>query len=345
MFFCDPPGHSGPEFVMNYGSSSTDSNYIWFHDQEPIHLDIHRPMFDSVVARNQDCNHGAGPLHTAIVTSEWLSDTVRETCEQYGWTPFYYFYHGWAALDWYRGYNRTWLMTDPVQRKIRRSYIAPNRIVGGKRDHRILLMYHLLKNGIQNAHVSFPQTCPAEHQSVTEIAQRFESQYPDIVSVFEQAELPRNMPGETDHPMHSCWLSMFDECNETAVYAVTETVASGNRLHLTEKTFKPIAQGMPFVLLSTAGSLRYLRRYGFQTFGNVIDESYDDVVDDQQRISAVAEMLNRIDAMSTRELNQLYQACVPTIQHNYNHFYNGGFERVLWTEFNTMLEQIKRSWR
>ena len=345
MFFCDPPGHSGPEAVLNYGSSSTDSNYIWFHDQEPIHLDIHRPMFDSVVARNQDCNHGAGAFHTAIVTSEWVSNDVYQVCSEYGWTPFYYFYHGWAALDWYRGYDRTFLMPLPQDRKIRRSYISPNRIVGGKRDHRILLMYHLLKSGIRSARVSFPEICPAENVAVVDLARQFETQYPDIVSVFESAELPWNMPNESGHPMHSCWLSMFDECSETAVYAVTETVAAGRKNHLTEKTFKPIAQAMPFVLSSTQGSLKYLQRYGFRTFNNVWDESYDDIVDDQERITAVAKILTGLDNMSARELQQVYRHCQPAIEHNYRHFYRGGFEQVLWGEFTNMLERIKQAWR
>jgi hypothetical protein len=46
--------------------------------------------------------------------------------------------------------------------------------------------------------------------------------------------------------------------------------------------------------------------------------------------------------MSPRELDQLYRACLPMIQHNHEHFYNGAFEHILWKEFTSMLNAITR---
>ena len=342
MFFCDPPGRTDPDALHNFGRDDIEYNYIFFHDQEPIHLDLHQPLFNDVIRRNKDID---SIRHQGIVTSEWSSEFADQICEIYGWQHYYYFYHGWAALDWYRGYDRTWLMPPPDQRTITKSYIAPNRIVGGKRDHRILLLYHMIRNHPRQAWISCPAVCPYEQQPIADLATRFHDRYPDASVVFAQANLPWDFPGETGHPMHSCWLSLFDLCSETLAYVVTETVYFGRRNHITEKTFKPICQQMPFVLASAAGSLEYLRRYGFQTFSTIWDESYDEETDDLRRLERISDLLHDLDQSSPRELQQMYRAIRPMVEHNYQHFYGGAFERLLWQELTGMLTSIERDFR
>jgi len=140
--------------------------------------------------------------------------------------------------------------------------------------------------------------------------------------------------------MHSCWLSLFDESAESLLYLVTETVATGRRHHLTEKSFKPIALGMPFVILGTQGSLEYLRSYGFRTFGDIWDESYDFAQDDV-RVECIAELLKSLDTLSIEGKQDLFDQAQVVIEHNWNHFYNGGFEAVLWKELTEMLNGIE----
>jgi hypothetical protein len=342
LFFCDPPGSTTPETLFNFGEVTSELNYIYCHDQEPIYLDIHKNLFADVVNRNIDLNYSTGPIHSAIITSELNSDSVELVCQQHNWKHYYYFFHGWAALDWYRGYNKTFLIKDYHSRQCQQSFISTNRIVGGRRDHRILLIYHLLKHHVKNALISFPDTCPAEHQSVSLLGQRQADRYPDIVDTFESAGFPWNMPGELGHPMHSCWLSLFEENANSLIHVVTETAYFGRKWHLTEKTFKPICLQMPFVLVSTAGSLEYLRSYGFKTFGALWDESYDQETDDYIRLQKIANLLKKFDTMSATQRQDLHKACWPIVKHNFDHFYSGAFEHVLWAEFSSMLAQIKQ---
>ena len=340
LFFCDPPGSTDKESLSNIGDKISDSNFIYCHDQEPLYSDIHAPLFDAVATRNRDLNYNTGATHSAIIVSELHSDSVRLISDHYGWTPYYYFFHGWAALDWYRGYNRTWLMPPNKQRNIQYSFISPNRIIGGRRDHRVLLMYHLLNRNICNALISFPKQCPQEHILARDIAKHHQHRYNNIVDYFDSAELPLNMPNETGHPMHSCWLSLFEENASSLVHVVTETSYFGRKCHLTEKTFKPICLQMPFVLVSNAGSLEYLRSYGFRTFSDIWDESYDLELDDFLRLEKIADLLKTFDVMTSRERAQIFQACQNAIEYNFNHFYNGGFENILWQEFSSMLKQL-----
>ena len=344
MFFCDPPGRSDTESLLNH-NTDLDFNYIFFHDQEPIHLDIHKPLFDNVVQRNTDMRYPDPPLHRALIISEYASAAVDQVCSLYDWSSYYYFYHGWAALDWYRGYDKTFLIADPDQRRISKSFINPNRIIGGKRDHRSLLLYHLFRRNVNHAWISAPRTCVVENETITDIAKKYQTIYPDIVAVLDRAPLPAHFPGEKDHPMHSCWLSLWNQVSETLAYVVTETVFFGRRSHLTEKTFKPICQQIPFILVSTTNSLEYLRRYGFRTFGDVWDESYDEETDDLRRLEKIAVLLLELDGLSRRELDNIYRACLPAVRHNYQHFYGGGFEQILWSELSDMLDALERDFR
>jgi hypothetical protein len=236
-------------------------------------------------------------------------------------------------------------MPEPHERRITKSYISPNRIIGGRRQHRVVLMYHLLKRGINNAWISFPKSCPSENIDILDIAKKFRTKYPDIMDVFAAADLPLHFPGETDHPMHSCWLSLFDETAETLAFVSTETVFEGRRHHLTEKSFKPICLRMPFVLVSTAGSLEYLRSYGFKTFDSVWDESYDKETDDSKRLEKIADLLHSLDQLSNNEKQSMFESAIPIIEHNFNHFYSGGFEQILWKELVDMLETMKQDFR
>ncbi len=362
MWWCEPFGRTDADSLVNYGSDViAEHNYTLLWDQEPIHLNIHMPTFESVIEKNQsmhdDCNfknhrnklamdagyktalkidHAVG----SIITSERDSDTVDAVCEKFGWKSYYYFFHGWAALDWYRGYDRTFLITPWQKRTITKTFLAPNRIVAGERQHRLEMLYWIFRLGLTNNHISCPAVCPAENIPILDAVQPLKRKYPDIETVFAQQPLPLNFKDETDHPMHSCWLSLFDESAESLLYLVTETVATGRRHHLTEKTFKPIALGMPFIIVGTQGSLRYLRSYGFKTFGDLWDESYDDEPDDAKRIEKIARVLELLESLE-EDRQAIFDSAWDIIQHNWNHFYNGGFEAVLWKELQEMLNELE----
>ena len=362
LWWCEPFGRTDPDSLVNYGSDDIrEHNYTLLWDQEPIHLNIHVPTFDSIVEQNKDIHKAcddrnnrnkiavdAGytpPLRIdrqvgSIITSERDSDTVELICKKYNWKNYYYFFHGWAALDWYRGYDKTFLIKPWDKRTINKTFLAPNRIVAGEREHRLEMLYWIFRLGMTGNHISCPSVCPAENIAILDAIQPLKNKYPDIETVFAQQSLPLNFAGETDHPMHSCWLSLFDQSAESLLYLVTETVATGRRHHLTEKTFKPIALGMPFVIVGTQGSLQYLRSYGFKTFSDLWDESYDDEPDDSQRIEKIAQVLKQLEHSDRQSI---FESAHEIIQHNWNHFYNGGFEQILWQELQDMLNEFEFS--
>ena len=348
VFFCDPPGRTDPDALFNLGSDDIiENDFVYFHDQEPVHMDAFSGLFDEVARRNHDIQHPKwrqldnNRLFDGHVVVSERGEYVEELTQKYGWQPHYYFYHGWAAQDWYRGYDRTYLIARARDRTPTRTFISPNRIVAGKRDHRVLFLYNVFKNNLQNNHISAPRHCQYENVDISIIAQKYQDVYPDIQQVFERAELPRLFAGETEQIMSSYNLTNFAEAADSLIYVPTETVYFGQRTHLTEKTFKAIALEMPFVLVAPPHSLAYLREYGFKTFHPYIDETYDTIADPIGRLECVTQILTEIQARSAAEKLELHQQLLPRVEHNYNHFYRGGFAEVLWAELQAMLAEFK----
>ena len=340
MFFCDPFGHTDCDHLFNLGQDDiVENDYVYMHDQEPIWLDLHEPLFNDVKRRNNNINWPNPPSGHIIVSER--GEYVDKLCEKYGWTAHYYFFHGWACQDWFRGYDKTFLIPRAQDRNPTRTFISPNRIVAGKRDHRVLFLYNVFKQGLEHNWISAPRTCVYENLDISVVASKYNNIYPDIEQVFVDADLPRLFPGEDTQEMTSCWLTNFDEAADSLIYVPTETVYFGRRQHITEKTFKAITLEMPFVLVAPAHSLEYMRSYGFQTFASVFDESYDEETDDIRRVERVTRLLKDLDSLSIKEKLHIHRACLPVVEHNYNHFYRGGFANVLWNELTDMLNGLR----
>lgn len=336
MFYCHPFGRSD---IASIRSSDTDRkreyNYIFFLDQEPINLEWQRPTFEYL----RDLQNLYLNRLPVLVTSERDSEFVDKACDEFGYRSAYYFFHGWAALDWYRGYDQSFLMPGMHQRRIAHTFLCPNRIISGERWHRLIMFYHLMRRGLHHNHVSFPKICPDSNLEIADLIQPFEDRYPDIFKVFAtRTPLPLSFHGESDHPMRSFQLDLFKEASESLLYLVTETVADGRRQHLTEKSFKPICLQMPFIILGPQHSLKYLRDYGFKTFHDFWSEDYDQEPDPYRRIEIIADTLYELDRMSRDAKQNLYQSMQPIIAHNFEHFYHGGFARVLKNELDDLFK-------
>jgi hypothetical protein len=65
----------------------------------------------------------------------------------------------------------------------------------------------------------------------------------------------------------------------------------------------------------------YLRSYGFKTFGAWWDESYDTIEDPQERMQAIADIVNSIGAKSVDELERMRMEMAGVLEHNFRHFY------------------------
>lgn len=90
-----------------------------------------------------------------------------------------------------------------------------------------------------------------------------------------------------------------------------------------EKTYKPIAFKHPFVVWGPPGTLAFVKSQGFKTFNGFIDESYDDILDDAQRLNTVVAEVNRLCAILDSDPKYFESTEVCSIlDHNFNLFYD-----------------------
>ena len=334
MHYFDPFGRTDPDALKVKSLIEDRDKEFLFWDQEPFYPKYHKDTIEQYHhnfirpfrKKFPDKRVKVDQSKTVFVSSEKNSENVTNLCNKYGYKYNYYFFHGWAALDWYRGYNRTNLIEPYSDREINNTFISPNRIVGGNRYHRLELFKSMVKNNlIENNKVSFPKYCPYSNEEI----------------IVEGAELPLLLDGETTEDVTSCSSSKIDiwrQARNSLLQVVTETVYKEDTLHLTEKIFRPIVMQMPFVLVGAKNNLEYLRSYGFKTFGEFWDESYDNMENDQ-RIGAVTKLLVDLNSLSLKEKAQLQKHLAPTVEHNFNWFYSNEFENLLWKELTDMMKQ------
>jgi len=260
-----------------------------FYDQEPVTVGI----TDQYLKLFTDPD-----TSMILVTSE--RSKISQTLAKY---HLYYFFHGFAALDWFRGFYVLNYTKNSV-RHYRYDYQSFNRIITGDREYRKTFVDQLRKNNLlEHGSVSYGVTEDpiSEERLIIDHEQ---------VSASASADIP---------DVDAFW------------HVVTETVFYYDKLHLTEKIFKPIVSKQPFMLLAAPGNLEYLRSYGFKTFAGIIDESYDTIKDNDARIEAVVAQLKWYCSLTVSEKTEIQKQCEPIVEHNFYHFY-GKFKEIITDE-------------
>ena len=295
---------------------------IFLYDQEPVLSDFIDPYLDN--------NSKLTVSLDALVTSE-KSDLVNSICQHNQIRSLYYFFHGFAALDWYRGYhalNYNKLIVKPYNY----DFITFNRIINNDRSYRIYFVSLLKELGLlDRGQVSFnvtdnlfddwrDETADPNTKLSNHARSHIERNLTDVDKlIIDRAELPGSASADIPRGNDAFW------------HIVTETVFYYNKLHLTEKIFKPIVSKQPFMLLAAPGNLAYLKSYGFKTFDSVIDESYDNIQDNDLRTDAVVNQLHWYCNLTPDEKTDIIQQLEPIIDYNFHHFY-GEFRHIITRE-------------
>lgn len=202
----------------------------------------------------------------------------------------------------------------PIEYK--KKFICLNRML---RDHRVALLHLLYEHDLfKDGHISCPTVedyhkyAPAlkvkdnVHQSMRntfpKLADRLNydneinAMLPLIVDTNQIMEfnlaygLPQNFGLE---PYYTT--SYFSVVSETYFF-------NNNPTFITEKIYKPIAYKHPFIVSGTYNILKHLRSKGYKTFDGIIDESYDSVVDETERLLMIVKEIKRLSSLSNEEV-------------------------------------------
>ena len=279
---------------------------IWCNDQEPLDHEFYRTnqrprtanpwraaldiLDQPLVYRNSrlnlDYNLNYNPDNifekSLLLHSEKRSSDLEKYLLDDKLIPVYYWSHAVIARDWFRYAEHV------TQRKqVDRIFLIYNRAWNNTREYRLRFAELLVILGLQDS-------CRTSVNPVEpELGIHYDSH------TFKNPALRHRTVLENFFPINnipSHYSADFDikDYEATDIEVVLETLFDDGRLHLTEKSLRPIAVGQPFIFAGTHGSLEYLHNYGFKTFNSVWDESYDTIEDPEQRLSAIADLMNQI---------------------------------------------------
>jgi hypothetical protein len=201
------------------------------------------------------------------------------------------------------------------------------------RQHRVNLLQKLLKlNLVDDSYYSFS----IEPDNLQVLKNDNRGTYDDLLRIEDKLPLVLNMTNERHNPvdvriddMIYFDSSYFSVVTETLFFDLNNRKPDNLYMHVvdtfpgvffSEKIYKCLALNHPFVLVSTHGSLKELRRRGYKTFAPYINESYDDIVDDDERLDAIVNEINRLCNLSEQELIQFTYAIKEIVEHNSTHF-------------------------
>jgi hypothetical protein len=110
---------------------------------------------------------------------------------------------------------------------------------------------------------------------------------------------------------------------------VSETLFYEESGYLSEKIWKPIVHGHPFILIGPANSLKFLKEeFDFKTFHPIIDESYDLEENPKKRLELIFKEIIRLNNYSIEELKEMVKELLPAIHHNKKLMYDIGSKRI-----------------
>ena len=249
---------------------------VWCHDQEPLNFAFyqkeirqHKPTpWHTLRASLPDhrplhnINHTFNVFDKALLChSEQRSANLARYLQHDPTTrnskliSVYYWCHALISRDWFR-YAQHEYFTKNVQKK----FLIYNRSWSGTREYRLKFVDMLIQHNLLDHCLTFFN--PTDNSN----------HYRDHVfanDVWKPNHILENFISATDAPASSSAEYNRLDYAATQIEVVLETLFDDDRLHLTEKSLRPIACRQPFILMATHGSLQYLRNYGFKTFESV----------------------------------------------------------------------------
>lgn len=194
------------------------------------------------------------------------------------------------------------------------------------RAHRTEISMHLEKeNLINRSFISFdsnnpdmPGTSSKDTIDYVRLSQVFSIEQ-DVCDRFCD-RLPLILDDERD-VNQMCW----DYGNKTRTYyqnslisIVTETHFYEHAISLTEKSLKPVKEKHPFIVAGVSGVLKGIKQFGFKTFNDFWDESYDDIMDSTQRMQLIMKIISDIASWDQQKILEFRRNVKPILDYNYN---------------------------
>jgi len=258
-----------------------------------------------------------------VLHSELNSQDVKK-CSQDGFQMVYYWSHAIISRDWYRFAQQD---TRLLRRNKEKTFLVYCRDWTPNREYRLKFLDLLVQQDLLDDCVISTQHINNHGVHLSD----YQVQDPRFsVDLNRLLVIPNN-----NTPSGSSADYDVKDITSTAISVILETVVDSIKIHLTEKILRPIACGHPFLLAAGPGALAYLRRYGFQTFDSVFDESYDQEVDTIKRLESIVKTMQQIQNLNDEDWKEIQKI----VDHNKQHFFSEPFMKQVSEELTHNLNQ------
>ena len=288
-----------------------------------------------VIVHDQEPLYCTAATANAVVTEIIKHDSyVDSECKQqilrFMFIGVYWWAHAAIACDWYRFAKHDIGLAINFER-MTKDFLIYNRAWAGTREYRVKFTEMIVDHNLQSfCNMKFnPIDDHCHYRDFHPVNAAFKANRYDIENYFE--------PCYADSYSSADYNS--EDYSSIAIEVVLETLFDDQRWHLTEKSLRPIACGRPFILAATAGSLQYIRSYGFQTFAPYINENYDTIQDPLSRLAAITNEMKRINQLSPKDKRSLWHAIYCVAKHNQDLFFNDHWQSGIFKEFVTNINQ------
>jgi hypothetical protein len=195
-------------------------------------------------------------------------------------------------------------------------------------DHRVAFYLDMHRKGLLDKfYMSMDATQPESGASYESNAVYLGQRYPQFKYTTEeikdaQASLPLILDTHnfSSYPMESNEFDTEQYFKDSLINIISETFFFNKEIHITEKTFKPIAFMQPFIMMGAVGSLQHVKDMGFKTFSEFWDESYDTIRNDAKRYDKIVKLVEEIAAWSEEKKLEFSYNVKDIVEFNSKHF-------------------------
>ena len=203
------------------------------------------------------------------------------------------------------------------------------------KPHRLLLYVFLHKNNLlEHFYFSMPQdnlTSPGQnfHTTTLDLAKKYrvDIDIDDISAAFNSLPLVLD---DSDFEKINYWdnkeLSSYHD--DSYISISTETFFEEKEVFPTEKVFRPMSFGQPFIVLSSAGYLEGLKAMGYKTFSGVLDESYDSMENNSDRLRMLLELIKDMCSWPESRFEEIIENTKAQCEHNHQIIGSGSIKNI-----------------